>query len=127
MSLGLSIASRLAHLPIAAKRPAPARARLDTLIEPRETEFGTLHLLEHEAGRANPVDAASLQALALTETELDTSRPLYERYSSGLSGIPLADYYAPYAREAEFPPAMGLFAPLDRNVRRGGAQTRARR
>ena len=87
MSLGLSIASRLAHLPIAAKRPAPARARLDTLIEPRETEFGTLHLVEHEAGKANPVQAASLQALALTQTELDTSRPLYfDTETTGLAG-----------------------------------------
>ncbi len=36
----------------------------------------------------------------------DTSRPLPERYSSGLSGIPLTEYYAPYARECEFPPAV---------------------
>lgn len=36
----------------------------------------------------------------------DTSRPLHERYSSGLSGIPLSEYYAPYASESEFPSAM---------------------
>jgi uncharacterized protein YprB with RNaseH-like and TPR domain len=87
MSLGLSIASRLAHLPMAPRRPAPPRARLDTLIEPRETEFGTLHLLEREVGPATAVQAASLQALALTQTELDTSRPLYfDTETTGLAG-----------------------------------------
>jgi uncharacterized protein YprB with RNaseH-like and TPR domain len=87
VSLGLSIASRLAQLPMAGKRPAPSRARLDTLIEPRETEFGPLHLLEHHAGPALPVLAESLQALALTETSLDTSRPLYfDTETTGLAG-----------------------------------------
>ncbi|MCL4179869.1 MAG: hypothetical protein KJ072_19250 [Verrucomicrobia bacterium] len=32
----------------------------------------------------------------------DPSRPLHERLSTGLSGIPLADYYRPYATECEF-------------------------
>lgn len=32
----------------------------------------------------------------------DQSRPLYERHASGFSGIPLADYFAPYAAECEF-------------------------
>ncbi len=86
-AVGLSIAARLAHLPIAARRPAPPRARLDTLIEPRETEFGTLHLREQDAGPAQHVDAASLAALALTDTALDTSRPLYfDTETTGLAG-----------------------------------------
>lgn len=86
-SSGLSIASRLAHLPMAPKRPAPPRARLDTLIEPRETEFGTLHLKESDAGPLREVDAKSLAALALTELELDTSRPLYfDTETTGLAG-----------------------------------------
>lgn len=84
---GLSIAARLAHLPMAAKRPAPPRARLDTLIEPKETEFGTLHLRESEAGPTVPVNADSLAALALTQTTLDTSRPLYfDTETTGLAG-----------------------------------------
>ena len=33
----------------------------------------------------------------------DPRRPLYERLSTGLSGIPLADYYLPYGTECDFP------------------------
>ncbi len=43
-----------------------------------------------------PVTAADEAARA------DQSRPLYERHSSGFSGIPLADYFAPYASECGF-------------------------
>ena len=32
----------------------------------------------------------------------DQTRPLHERFSTGLSGIPLADYYRPYAAECDF-------------------------
>ncbi len=35
----------------------------------------------------------------------DLSRPLHERRSSGFSGIPLADYYAPFVAECGFTPA----------------------
>lgn len=34
----------------------------------------------------------------------DESRPLEERFSSGMSGIPLAEYYQPYARQCDFTP-----------------------
>ena len=34
----------------------------------------------------------------------DESRPLYERYTSGVSDIPLAEYFAPYVSECEFTP-----------------------
>jgi hypothetical protein len=34
----------------------------------------------------------------------DVTRPLHERHASGFSGIPLADYFAPYAAECEFAP-----------------------
>jgi hypothetical protein len=34
----------------------------------------------------------------------DESRPLHERYTSGFSSIPLAEYFAPYASECEFTP-----------------------
>ncbi|MDP1829129.1 MAG: ribonuclease H-like domain-containing protein [Archangium sp.] len=82
-----SIAGRLAHLPQAPKRPAQPRARLDTLIEPRDTEFGRLHLVEHHAGPAQHVDPASLAALALTQATLDTTRPLYfDTETTGLAG-----------------------------------------
>lgn len=36
---------------------------------------------------------------------LDVSRALHERHASGVSGIPLADYFAPYATECEFTPS----------------------
>lgn len=35
----------------------------------------------------------------------DQTRPLHERHASGFSGIPLADYFAPFAAECEFMPA----------------------
>jgi hypothetical protein len=63
------------------------RARIDALIPPSETEFGTLHLLERVMGPAVAVDPASLAALALTEQPLDTSRPLYfDTETTGLAG-----------------------------------------
>jgi hypothetical protein len=34
----------------------------------------------------------------------DRARPLHERFSTGLSGIPLADYYRPYATECDLSP-----------------------
>ena len=34
----------------------------------------------------------------------DESLPLHERYTSGFSGIPLAEYFAPYVSECEFTP-----------------------
>ena len=34
----------------------------------------------------------------------DGSRPLHERYTSGFSGIPLAEYFTPYVTECEFTP-----------------------
>ncbi len=33
----------------------------------------------------------------------DETLPLHERHASGVSGIPLADYFTPYAPECEFP------------------------
>jgi uncharacterized protein len=72
---------------MAPRRPAPPRARLDALIEPRETEFGTLHLRETHAGPSREVNADSLAALALSEIALDTSRPLYfDTETTGLAG-----------------------------------------
>ncbi|MBI4624631.1 MAG: hypothetical protein HY736_15610 [Verrucomicrobia bacterium] len=48
--------------------------------------------------------------LPLTEDDIavraDESRPLFARYSTGFSGIPLAAYFAPFARECDFPPEM---------------------
>ncbi len=35
---------------------------------------------------------------------LDETRPLPDRFSSGLSGIPLAEYYAPYLARCDFTP-----------------------
>ena len=35
---------------------------------------------------------------------LDEARPLHERYSTGLSGIPLSQYYEPLCSECDFPP-----------------------
>ncbi len=35
---------------------------------------------------------------------IDQTRPLQERHASGFSGIPLAEYFAPYAAECEFTP-----------------------
>jgi Putative nucleotidyltransferase DUF294 len=37
-------------------------------------------------------------------TRDDESRPLHERYTSGCSSIPLAEYFAPYVPECEFTP-----------------------
>jgi hypothetical protein len=34
---------------------------------------------------------------------LDATRELHERYSTGLSGIPLSEYYEPYCSRCEFP------------------------
>ena len=34
----------------------------------------------------------------------DESRPLHERYTSGCSGVPLVEYFAPYVSECEFTP-----------------------
>ena len=87
MSLGLSIAARLAHLPPAPKRPPAPRARIDALIPPRETEFGLLHVLERVMGPAIAVEPSSLAALALTPQPLDTSRPFYfDTETTGLAG-----------------------------------------
>jgi uncharacterized protein YprB with RNaseH-like and TPR domain len=90
MSSGLSLAAKLANLPMATRRPpaAPApKSSLDALIAPRETEFGPLHLLEHDAGEAQLVPAASLEALALSRVALDTARPLYfDTETTGLAG-----------------------------------------
>lgn len=66
-----------------------------------------------EAARLDPEPLAAVK-LALKTKRLpvtqadeavrnDRTRPRHERYASGLSGIPLADYYEPYARECEFP------------------------
>lgn len=90
MSSGLSIAAKLAQLPMATKRPVapPApRSRLDGLIPARETEFGALHLVEHAMGEAQLIPAASLAALSLSKHELDTARPLYfDTETTGLAG-----------------------------------------
>jgi uncharacterized protein YprB with RNaseH-like and TPR domain len=87
---GLSIAAKLAALPMAAKRPAPApvqKSRLDALIPARETEHGTLHLVEHELGPAALLPAKSLEALSLSKVELNTARPLYfDTETTGLAG-----------------------------------------
>ncbi len=50
--------------------------------------------------------ALKTKRLPLTADDLavrqDDSRPLHERYSTGISEVPLADYYKPYAAECEF-------------------------
>lgn len=38
------------------------------------------------------------------ETRRDARRPLHERFASGFSEIPLADYYPPYSEQSEFTP-----------------------
>lgn len=84
---GLSIAARLAGMPVAPKRPPAPKSRLDQLIEPRETQFGQLYLRELQAGPALAVEPASLAALALTDVTLDTTRPLYfDTETTGLAG-----------------------------------------
>ena len=51
--------------------------------------------------------ALKTKRLPLTPDDLvvraDEQRPLYERLSTGLSEIPLADYYQPYCTECDFP------------------------
>ena len=84
---GLSIAARLAAMPVAPPRPPAKTSRLDQLIEPRQTEFGPLYLRELQAGTAVEVDPSSLAALALTDVTLDTTRPLYfDTETTGLAG-----------------------------------------
>ena len=52
--------------------------------------------------------ALKTKRLPLTSEDIgvrhDESRPLHERYASGLSGIPLADYYSPYLERCDFTP-----------------------
>lgn len=87
---GLSLSAKLAALPMAAKKPAPApaaRSKLDALIPARETEHGPLHLVEHDAGPATLLPAASLEALSLSKGSLNTARPLYfDTETTGLAG-----------------------------------------
>ena len=51
--------------------------------------------------------ALKTKRLPLTPHDLmvrqDLSRPLHERFSTGISGIPLADYYQPFWAQADFP------------------------
>ncbi len=84
MSLGLSIAARLAALPSKPKTSTPSLA---ALIAPTDTAHGPLYLLEHSAQPALHLPSSSLEALALTTTALDTSRPLYfDTETTGLAG-----------------------------------------
>lgn len=50
--------------------------------------------------------ALKTKRLPLTATDLatrqDETRPLYERYASGVSEIPLAEYYLPYVTQCDF-------------------------
>jgi hypothetical protein len=51
--------------------------------------------------------ALKTKRLPLTADDLarrqDETLPLYERYASGLSEIPLSEYYAPYVSQCDFP------------------------
>ncbi len=81
------LTSRLARMPAAPQRAPAPKAAIASLIPQRMTEFGPLHLVEHDAGPALEVDPASLQALALMDDPLDTSRPLYfDTETTGLAG-----------------------------------------
>jgi len=81
------ISSRLARLPAAPPRAPTPKAAISALIPAQHTPFGPLHLTEKTIGSALPIDAASLQALALTELTLDTSAPLYfDTETTGLAG-----------------------------------------
>lgn len=79
-------------------------------------------LADPDQGALAAVEAAALDAdhlagvklalktkrLPVTDDDLaarnDRGRTPDEQYSSGFSGIPLADYYAPFASECDFPP-----------------------
>jgi hypothetical protein len=80
--------ARLSRLPAAPPRAAPApRNTLSALIEARSTPHGPLHLVEHDHGPAPEHSAESLAALSLSDTSLDTSRPLYfDTETTGLAG-----------------------------------------
>lgn len=81
--------ARLATLPaprMKAPAPPPVHTALSRLIPPRDTEFGRLHVVEHEVTLPS-LNAASLGALALSESPLDTSRPLFfDTETTGLMG-----------------------------------------
>ncbi|MEK7676479.1 MAG: hypothetical protein AAB676_11675 [Verrucomicrobiota bacterium] len=80
----------------------------------------TAHLTDPTRGVMVAVEAALLDAehlaavklalktkrLPLTADDqavrLDETRPLYERYSTGMSDIPLAEYYEPYRSQCDF-------------------------
>lgn len=86
----MSLLSKLATLPqprVAAPPPTYARVSpLTKLIPPRATRFGELHLVEH-ALPGFTLNAESLRALALSDVELDTSRPLFfDTETTGLNG-----------------------------------------
>ena len=81
--------ARLATLPAPRMKvtaPPPAQTSLSRLIPARETPFGSLHLVEHEA-RLPTLNAESLSALALSETLLDTTHPFFfDTETTGLMG-----------------------------------------
>lgn len=81
--------ARLATLPAPRMKvtaPPPAQTSLSRLIPQRETPFGRLHLVEHDA-RLPTLNAESLSALALSETLLDTTHPFFfDTETTGLMG-----------------------------------------
>ena len=89
------------------------RAKLAAAVSPAQLADPTQSVIV--AVEAAVLDADQLAAvkLALKTKRLpltaedqaarrDENRPLHERFSSGFSEIPLADYYAPYAAECDF-------------------------
>ena len=90
------------------------RARLADAVSPtRLTNLAQGVAVEVEAALLEADHLAAIKLalktkrLPLTVDDLfvreDSSRPLHERLSTGLSGIPLADYYEPYCAECDFP------------------------
>ncbi|PZR12307.1 MAG: hypothetical protein DI536_15500 [Archangium gephyra] len=84
----MTLAAKLARLSAPAPaRPAAPKNALSALIPARHTDSGPLHLVEHAHGPAPELNAESLRALALGQTELDTSRPLFfDTETTGLMG-----------------------------------------
>jgi len=91
-----------------AKLADPAPASSARLTSPSQEVAVDLEAALLDADHLAAVKLAlKTKRLPVTEDDLvvqrDESRPLYERFSTGLSGIPLADYYQPYVTECDFP------------------------
>lgn len=93
---------------------ADGRRLLGTRLSNAPREAGIDDFIRIEAARLDGDQFAAVR-LALKTKRLpvvpgdeaardDASRRFEERFSSGMSGIPLADYYRPYAAQCEFTP-----------------------